>query len=82
LRSLRASVEGLKQAKPAFGKKYTSQQSCATIIGCTRQVVGKFLSREPIQTEYFQNICAEIGLKWEEIAESEADIQPPIQDCE
>jgi predicted NACHT family NTPase len=81
-RSLRASVEGLKIAKPAFDKKYRSQQSCATIIGCTRQVVGKFLSREPIQPEYFQNICAELDLKWEEIAELDVDIQLPIQDVD
>ncbi len=81
-RSLRASVEGLKIAKPAFAKKYTSQQSCATIVGCTRQVVGKFLRREPVDTEFFQSICAELGLKWESIAELGADIQPPIQDAD
>ena len=81
-RSLRASVEGLKIAKPAFDKKYSNQQSCATIVGCTRQVVGKFLRREPIDTEFFQSICAELSLKWESIAELGADIQPPIEDVD
>ena len=51
-RSLRASVEGLKIAKPAFQRKYSSQQSCADIIGCTRQVIGQFLRREPVETEF------------------------------
>jgi predicted NACHT family NTPase len=81
-RSLRASGEGLKIAKSAFEKKYTSQQSCASNVGCTRQVVGKFLQREPIDTEFFQSICAELGLKWENIAELASDIQPPIQDAD
>jgi predicted NACHT family NTPase len=81
-RSLRASGEGLKIAKSAFEKKYTSQQSCAAIVGCTRQVVGKFLRREPIDTEFFQSICAELSLKWESIAELASDIQPPIQDAD
>jgi hypothetical protein len=78
-RSLRASVEGLKIAKPAFDKKYSSHQSCATIVGCSRQVVGQFLRREPVETEIFKDICAELGLKWEDIAELEPSIWRPIE---
>jgi predicted NACHT family NTPase len=81
-RSLRVSVEGLKIAKLAFGIKYSNQQSFATILGCSRQVVGQFLRREPVETEIFKSICAELGLKWEEIVEVEAGIQPPIQDVD
>jgi predicted NACHT family NTPase len=78
-RSLRVSVDGLKIAKPAFDKKYGSHQSCATIIGCTRQVIGQFLRREPVETEFFQSICAELSLKWEDIAELEPNIWRPIE---
>jgi predicted NACHT family NTPase len=82
MRSCTASGYGLKQAKSAFDKKFSSHQSCATVVGCTRQVVGQFLRREPVETEIFKSICAELGLKWEEIAELDADIQPPIQDVD
>jgi predicted NACHT family NTPase len=82
MRSWTASGYGLKQAKSAFDKKFSSHQSCATIVGCSRQVVGQFLRREPVETEIFKSICAELGLKWEEIAELDADIQPPIQDVD
>jgi predicted NACHT family NTPase len=81
-KSLIASVEGLKIAKPAFDKKYSSHQSCATIVHCSRQVVGQFLRREPVETEIFKSICTELGLKWEEITELDADIQPSNQDVD
>jgi predicted NACHT family NTPase len=81
-RSWTASGDGLKQAKSAFDKKFSSHQSCATIVGCSRQVVGQFLRREPVETEIFKSICSELGLKWEEIAELDADSQPPIQDVD
>jgi predicted NACHT family NTPase len=79
-RSLTASVKGLEKAKLKFKKKYTSQQSCANIVGCSRQVVGQFLRREPVESGFFQSICSELGLAWEEIADLAADIQPPVQD--
>ena len=81
-RSLTASVEGLKIAKPAFERKYTSQRSCALIVDCSRQVVGQFLRREPVQAEIFQKICAELGLAWEKIADLAADDQQPVKDVE
>jgi predicted NACHT family NTPase len=79
-RSLRASVNGLGTAKLAFKKKYTSQKICADIVGCSRQVVGQFLRREPVESGFFQSICSELGLAWEEIADLAADIQQPVQD--
>jgi predicted NACHT family NTPase len=79
-RSLTASVKGLEKAKLKFRKNYTSQQSCATIVGCSRQVVGQFLRREPVESGFFQSICSELGLAWEEIADLAVDIQQPVQD--
>jgi predicted NACHT family NTPase len=77
-RSLRASGEGLEIAKSVFKRKYTSQESCATDIGSTRQVVGKFLDGKAIDTEFFQKICENLGLKWQDIAELELSILRPI----
>jgi GUN4-like len=79
-RSLTASVKGLIIAKSAFGRKYTSQKICADIVGCSRQVVGQFFRREPVQAELFQSICSELDLPWEEIADLSTDIQQPVQD--
>jgi predicted NACHT family NTPase len=78
-RSLTTSVKGLEIAKPAFRRKYTSQQICADIVGCSRQVVGQFLRREPVEAGFFQSICAELGLAWEKIADLAADTPEPIQ---
>jgi predicted NACHT family NTPase len=77
-RSLRASGEGLEIAKSVFKRKYTSQESCAIDIGSTRQVVGKFLEGKAIDTEFFQKICENLGLKWQDIAELELSILRPI----
>jgi predicted NACHT family NTPase len=79
-RSLRASVGGLKKAKSAFQLKGQTQEYLAESVGCTRPVVINFFARKPVETRFFQAICTELDLKWEEIAELDADIQPPIQD--
>ncbi len=81
-RSLTVSVDGLKRAKPTFDKKYTSQKICADIVGCSRQVVGQFLRREPVEAGFFQSICAELGLPWEEIANLAVDTSQPLQDVD
>jgi predicted NACHT family NTPase len=81
-RSLTASVNGLEKAKLAFNKQYTSQKICADIVGCSRQVVGQFLRREPVQAGFFQSICGELGLDWGEIADLAADISQPVQDVD
>jgi predicted NACHT family NTPase len=81
-RSLTVSVKGLKIAKPVFDRKYTSQKICADIVGCSRQVVGQFLRREPVEAGFFQSICAELGLPWEEIADLVGKTQQPFQDAD
>ena len=77
-KSLRASENGLKKAKIAFKRK-KSQQFIADCVGCTRQVVGKFLAGTQIDKEYFEKICIELELEWGEIAELETDSQLPSQ---
>ena len=79
-RSLKASVEGLNKAKSAFKLKGKTQEYLAGSVGCNRGAVVNFFARRTVSTELFQSICVELDLKWEEIAELDADIQPHIQD--
>jgi predicted NACHT family NTPase len=81
-RSLTASVKGLDEAKSAFNRKYTSQKICADFVGCSRQVVGQFLRREPVQAGFFKSICEKLGLGWEKIADFAVDTEQPVQDAE
>jgi predicted NACHT family NTPase len=81
-RSLKASVEGLKKALSAFKLKGKTQEYLAGSVGCNRGVVINFFARKTVATSLFQAICTELGLEWGEIAELDADIQPPIQDVD
>ncbi len=81
-RSLKASVEGLKKALSAFKLKGKTQEYLAGSVGCNRGAVVNFFARRNVATELFQAICTELGLEWGEIAELDADIQPPIQDVD
>jgi predicted NACHT family NTPase len=81
-RSQKASVEGLKKAELTFNTKGKTQEYLAGSVGCTRQVVINFFARRTVATRFFQAICIELGLEWGEIAELDADIQPPIQDVD
>jgi predicted NACHT family NTPase len=81
-RSLKASVEGLEKAKSAFKLKGKTQDYLAGSVSCNRGVVINFFARKTVATNLFQAICTELGLEWGEIAELDADIQPPIQDVD
>jgi predicted NACHT family NTPase len=81
-RSLKASVEGLKKAQAAFKLKGKTQEYLAGSVGCNRGAVINFFARRTVATEFFQEICTELGLEWGEIAELDGDIQPLIQDVD
>jgi predicted NACHT family NTPase len=81
-RSLIASVEGLKKAQSAFKLKGWTQDYLAGASGCQRGVVINFFKGRTVETKFFLAICTELGLEWGEIAELDADIQPPIQDVD
>ncbi len=78
-RSIKASVTGLKIANDAFNLKGRTQEYLAGSVGCSRQTVIKFLAGRPIEPRLFQEICAELKLEWDEIAELEANSKPPSQ---
>jgi predicted NACHT family NTPase len=80
--SLKVSVERLKKVKLAFKTKGKSQEYLAGTVGCTRQVIGKFLQGKAIAAQFFQVICDELDLTWEEIAELEADPPQTVNDAE
>lgn len=52
------------------------------MVGCSRQVVGHFLRREPVAARFFQEICAELSLPWEEIADLAGENQSSVQDVD
>jgi predicted NACHT family NTPase len=81
-RSLKASIEGLKKAQSAFKLKGKKQEYLAGSVSCNRGVIINFFARRTVETELFQAICTELGLEWGEIAELDADIQPPTQDVD
>jgi GUN4-like/TIR domain len=80
VRSLTASVKGLEKAKLVLRSKCTPIDSFNTIY--SRQVVRRFFRRVPIKAEFFQGICAELGLTWEEVADLDANTPQPVQDVD
>ena len=87
--SLRASVEGIRQAKRAFSHLGWTQQQLANEIPCTRQPIGNFFKGKPITRHIFREICFRLELDWEEIAlpdpvegdrNSSTDINALVQD--
>ncbi len=87
--SLRASVEGIRQAKRAFSHLGWTQQQLADEIPCTRQPIGNFFKGKAISRHIFREICFRLELDWEEIAlpdpvegdrNSSTDINALVQD--
>jgi len=87
--SLRASVEGIRQAKRAFSHLGWTQQQLANEIPCTRQPIGNFFKGKAISRHIFREICFRLELDWEEIAlpdpvegdrNSSTDINALVQD--
>jgi predicted NACHT family NTPase len=75
-RGLQASKRGLEVVKQALKIKGWTQEYLGGGAGCTRQTVSQFLAGKRIEKRIFQDICNELGLKWVEIAELEADDKP------
>jgi predicted NACHT family NTPase len=78
-RSRRASVEGLKIAQSAFRKRYTSQEACAAMVGCSRQVVGQFLNGKPVEAGLFEEICKDLNLEWQTIVDDLDEIVQEVR---
>jgi predicted NACHT family NTPase len=70
-RSLQASSQGIQILKKSFRKKKGGQTYVAGAVGCSRQTIWSLLQGNPIDCDVFMEVCKELGLNWEEIAESE-----------
>ena len=72
-RTLQASSVGIKQIKASLKKKKWTQDYLGGVVGCSRTTIWSLLNVKPIDCEFFQKICSELELNWEDIAESELD---------
>ncbi|BAY25898.1 hypothetical protein NIES2100_57060 [Calothrix sp. NIES-2100] len=69
-RSLKASITGIEKAKKAFQVREWTQDYLASEVGLeTRQPIWKFFTGKPIERQSFMEICFQLGLNWQEIAE-------------
>ncbi|NEQ27275.1 MAG: NACHT domain-containing protein, partial [Microcoleus sp. SIO2G3] len=68
---LQASLQGIQDIKKALKRKKWSQTYIAGAVGCSRQTIWSLLQGKPTDCDVFMEICAQLGLNWEEIAKSE-----------
>jgi predicted NACHT family NTPase len=71
-RRLQASTQGIKDIQKALKRKQGGQTYVAGAVHCSRQTIWSLLQGNPIDCDFFMDICTELGLKWEDIAEPEA----------
>src|SRR4028119_413008 len=76
-RTLQASTQGIKDIRKALKPKKGGQTYLAGAVGCSRQTIWSLLQGNPIDCDVFMNVCTQLGLKWEDIAEPEA--AEPVQ---
>ena len=70
-RSLKASPLKIDKAKKAFERIGWTQEYLAAEVGLsTRQSVWKFFKGKPIERNTFIDICFQLNLDWQEIADS------------
>ncbi|MBE9174448.1 hypothetical protein IQ225_02360, partial [Synechocystis salina LEGE 06155] len=81
-RSLKSSSSGQAKAKQAMTRRGWTQAYLATEAGLsTRNSVWKFLSGRPVERYIFMELCFQLGLNWEEIAElPQGDDDPELAD--
>jgi predicted NACHT family NTPase len=79
-RSLKASSAGIARAKRAFERREWTQEYLASAVGLqTRQSVWKFFSGRPIERHLFIDICFQLDLDWQEIADLPSWDAPDVQ---
>ena len=78
-RSLKASPEGITKAKKAFQRKGWTQEYLAAEVGLsTRQSIWKFFTGRPIERHLFVDICFQLDLEWQSIADLPPDVAPSV----
>ena len=72
-RSYRATKDGFEIAEKALKLKGWTHEYLAGSVGCTRQTIGRFFARRPVEKRFFQDMCNKLELEWGEIAELEPE---------
>ncbi|PIG92904.1 NACHT domain-containing NTPase [Gloeocapsopsis sp. IPPAS B-1203] len=67
-RSLKATVEGIKQANKAV-LKFATKTELAVELEVSRATVQNFFAGKPVARENFHKICEKLGISWQEIAD-------------
>ena len=68
-RSLKSSSIGVQAIKNALKRSRWSQTYLAGVVGCSRQTIWNLLQGNPIDCDYFMEICSQLSLNWQEIAQ-------------
>lgn len=70
-RSLRASAKGIQKAKLALERKNLTQKAIAYELAIAAwATVNKFFNGKPVERPIFLEICEQLELDWQEIAEN------------
>ncbi len=78
-RSLKTSLTGQAKARQAFERTQWTQEQLALEVGLnTRQSVWKFLSGRPIDRHIFIELCFQLNLEWQNVADLSS---LPEEDC-
>jgi predicted NACHT family NTPase len=70
-RSLLASPQGIQDIKKALKRKKWSQTYIAGAVDCSRQTIWSLLQGNPTDCDVFMEVCTQLGLNWEKVAEPE-----------
>ncbi|MEB3160033.1 MAG: hypothetical protein VKL20_01090, partial [Synechocystis sp.] len=82
LRSLKSSVAGQQRAKQALKRRGWTQNDLAIEAGLsTRNSVWKFLSGRPVDRTIFMELCFQLDLDWQAIADL-ADLDDAEEDAD
>ncbi|WP_044210875.1 ATP-binding protein [Coleofasciculus chthonoplastes] len=80
-RSLKVAPEYINHVKSALRRNgYPSQRKFAEHVTPSLSTVKKFLNGEPVDFEYFVELCEALGLNWRDIYLDESDNPPSPND--
>lgn len=76
--SLQASPEGIEKAKKALKKYSLTQKDLAqNDLNINLYTVNKFFKGEPVNREYFYQICKKLNLEWDEVVSNVTNKSDP-----
>ncbi|WP_187308203.1 tetratricopeptide repeat protein [Nostoc cycadae] len=80
MKSLRVSPDKLEKVKRAFQSTGWTQEEFASEVDLrTRQPIGKFLKGKTVNHKVFKEICFQLNLDWQEVADLHTDNKDEIE---